>query len=329
MTIKKSILILILFLNFNFLTYTQMLKSEITEIKKLILHFDVNKTIIASDAVQNKDLNETINSILAEFIFAKWDGEINESYYAYLTRKILAKHPELTASSQALKEKRAELLRDFESEIKDSKILEQYQTDKAKILKILNSSDLMIFPSFYKLLNWLEENFKDKFVIYLRTFGKDLPEVISKIESKSNLKFSGQATFNGKNLSANTKNLSIYEFFAQNNLHLAIQDDYQYWKQENFSSTSGKPFPLIFNNLVLNNSNSTNKCNSNCSENILSFFFDDNASDPYRPIICPITADNSPCELSKLLDDGYLVAVNPLEAILDEDYFVNKISLKL
>ena len=56
--------------------------------KQLRLHFDINKTIIAMDAVQGKGLEETINGILAEFTFAQWDGKHEQSYYAYLSDRL-------------------------------------------------------------------------------------------------------------------------------------------------------------------------------------------------------------------------------------------------
>ena len=81
--------------------------------KRLVLHFDVNKTIIASDVVQGKDLAQTVNGILAEFTFAAWDGKTIQSYYAYVSNQITQGRPDLHRSSEAFKRERNNRLQLF------------------------------------------------------------------------------------------------------------------------------------------------------------------------------------------------------------------------
>lgn len=276
---------------------------------QLQLHFDINKTIIATDAVQGKGLDETINSILAENMIAYWDGEHEQSYYAYVTNKIAREHPQLSRASEAFKTLRSHALKEFPVFLKKfPNLLAQYEDDKARMKQLLEQKEIVIFPSFYKTIAWLEQHFPGKYVIYLRTFGEDLPEVISIIEQETALKFSGQGKFQGRTLSLATEELDLCTFFTNSMQHYAIQDDYAYWKSKGFQAIGGKPFLI-------------NRVNYK----IIAVFFDDNANDPDKPIICPIGADNQLEDTQELLKSGNIVAVNPKEAILDEDYFINKI----
>lgn len=61
----------------------------------------------------------------------------------------------------------------------------------------------------------------------------------------------------------------------------------------------------------------------------ISIFFDDNANDPDNPIIHPIGLNSKLENTETLLKMGNIVAVDPKEAILDEDYFINKIKALL
>ena len=94
--------------------------------------------------------------------------------------------------------------------------------------------------------------------------------------------------------------------------HCAIQDDYSYWKAKDFQTIAGKPFPIDLSN-----------------PHILSIFFDDNADDPDQPTIYPFDSLQKIEDQTKLLGRGNIVAVNPKEAILDEDYFIKKINALL
>jgi|SRR3989339_877320 len=282
--------------------------------KELRLHFDINKTIIAMDTVQGKGLEETINGILAEFTFAKWDGNHEQSYYAYITDRLAEQNPELSRSDEKFKTKRAVLLKDFSLYLKQyPALLMQYQDDKSCMLKILGDGEMVIFPSFFKVIAWLDIHYPNKYAIYLRTFGQDLPEVVPAIEKITSLRFAGQGEFQEKNLSLLGKEETLHDFFnGKNAQHYAIRDDYTYWKSQGFQAIGGKPFPLDIDN-----------------SNVISIFFDDNANDPDKPIIYPIGLDNRLEDIAELLKNGNVVAVNPKQAILDEDYFIKRILILL
>lgn len=282
---------------------------EIQAIQKLVLHFDVNKTIIATDSVQNKGLAQAINGILAENTFYPWNGTDQESYYSYVTREIAKNNPNLHPASPEFKSKRSQLISGF------LEYITQYQplwfqclNEKVRMLQLLRAKELVVFPSFFNLINWLDTHFKDRYVIYLRTFGTDLPEIMPIIEQYTSLKFAGMGTFEGRYLDVASQYSSLAEFFYASNKHYALQDDYAHWQAAGFSAIAGKLFPI-------------NTYNSD----ILTMFFDDNANDQDKPIISPIFHNGELLNTQELIRSGHIVSVNTKEAILNPDYFIEKV----
>lgn len=292
-----------------------LLSSENPVRKTLHLHFDVNKTIIALDTALGKDLEETVNCILAEFTFEKWDGIRKQSYYAFLTDKIAQENINLSRADEIFKHKRTERLKEFPQYLNTwhPQLHVQYQDDKKRMLETLGKEKMVIFPSFFKVITWLNAHHPNQFALYLRTFGKDLPEVIPLIENTASLKFANQGKFTGTTLTVGSTTHSIPEFFKNPQLHhYALQDDYPHWKSHGFQTSGGKPFPI-----------------DRDQKDIISVFFDDNADDPDKPIICPLNGNQKVENTNELLAQGNIVAVNPKEAILNEDYFINKIQALL
>ena len=280
--------------------------SDLRQQKRLHLHFDVNKTIIATDAVQGKNLDTTINSIIAECTRAPWDGKNIQSYYAYITDQIAQENPNLSKIDEGFKSKRSECLKAFPEYLKQCpECLAKYEQEKAQMMHVLAGQQLAIFPSFYKTIEWLDTFYPQKYAIYLRTFGTDLPEVVAAIHKNTSLRFSNHAT----NLGAKTPRPKLLHALADpDGNHWALRDDYDYWKSKNFQATGGKPFFV-----------------NRDDPNTLYMFFDDNADDPEKPIINSISPNGKSENAAKLLNTGHIVAVNPKEAILDNDYFINKI----
>lgn len=294
------------------------LSNEVSACKQkkpqLLLHFDINKTIIAMDAVQNKNVEETVNGVLAEFTFAQWDGTREQSYYAYVTDQLALENSEFPRASEEFKRKRSEQLKGFSAFVKQyPKMFARYEQDKNQMLKILSSGEMVIFPSFYKTVAWLNKQYPKNYALYLRTFGKDLPEVVPMIEKNTGIKFAGRGDIQESNLALTVPNKSLFDFLAEPGpKNYAIRDDYAYWKSQGFQSAGGKPFPIDRTN-----------------DNVIALFFDDNANDPDKPIIRPFGPDGQLLDTEILLKSGNIVAVNTKEAIVDEDYFINKIKALL
>lgn len=279
--------------------------------KKMIrVHCDVNKTLICTDAVQGKDLEEMINGILAEFTFYKWDGKNIQSYYAFVSAKLLRENSDSFLASEKFKKLRRELLKGFPQYLERYPELQSsYQATKDKMTALLSSEEMVIFPSFIKLIGWLNTCHKDHYTIYLRTFGQDLPKVMSLIEKRTELKFAAQGEFNGRALSLAEE--SYLDFFRNSKNNYGIKDDFEYWKSKGFQAEGGKPFPVGLN-----------------AEDI-EILLDDNADDEVKPIICPVNSEGKLLNTAELLKKGIIVAVNPMEAILDEDYFIKKVQARI
>lgn len=297
--------------NRTFTSQNKSLKkfSKEEEVRRLRLHFDINRTIIAIDSAQNKSLEETVNEILTEYTFARWDGVHEQSFYEYVSEIVANENPQLSRADETFKSKRIMLQKNFVQYVKDEPYLnEQYKQDTAKMLRALSTEHLVIFQSFFKAINWLNTHFPNRYTIYLRTFGEDLPLVIPIIEKETKLNFAIQGEFDDTKLSLMINRSDLYDFFTGNNQHFAIKDNYKYWKTKKFQPIGGKPFYVDKNNT-----------------NDISIFFDDKANNLDRRIIFPIGPNNIIESSQELLKTGNIVAVNPKEAILDEDYFIKKI----
>ncbi len=261
------------------------------------------------DAVQGKGLEETVNGILAEFTFEKWDGLGTQSYYSFITEKLAFENPHLSRASEQFKKMRTELLKGFAEYLKAfPELLTQYQSDKAQMIRLLSSQEMVIFPSFFKVINWLNTHYSNRYAIYLRTFGTDLPEVVPAIQAQAELQFAGIGEFKGCDLSLAPIGQTLEFFKNPQLLNYAIRDDYAYWKSKGFQAVGGKLFPVELSDVA-----------------DIHIFFDDNANDPDKPIICPVSFDGALQDTQDLLNKGIIVAVNPKEAILDEDYFIKKV----
>jgi hypothetical protein len=169
-----------------------------------------------------------------------------------------------------------------------------------------------IFESFFKLLQKLRACQLD-FVIILRTFGNDLAEVTAEIEAHpAGISFAPAAKFVNKTLQlADGKQISkvdkIFETFLHTQKHLAIRDNWLEWNEDKERGRSGKPF-------IYDSQGRWQKTRN------LSLFFDDNITGEEQDIVSPIDAAGDSSS-SKHLKDHLLFKVDPLQAILDDDYY--------
>lgn len=303
----KNQLIVFGFIFSNFMGFA----FEVPTKKMIRVHCDVNKTIICTDAVQGKGLEETVNGILSEFTFHNWDGSTHQSYYAFVTAALTKAHPELSQASDEFKKKRGESLKEFPRFLEMfPKVLTQYNADKERMKALLDTQETVIFPSFYKLIAWLNTHHKDRYSLYLRTYGTDLPKVMHLIEKTTDLVFADLGKFEQRKLFWPLHD-SYLDFFKKTKQSYGIQDDFDYWKSKGFQSEGGKPFPIGLN-----------------SDDV-EIFFDDNADDSVKPIICPVDSEGKLLNTAELIKKGIIVAVNPKEAILDEDYFIKLVQKRI
>lgn len=278
----------------------------------LILYFDINKTLIASDKAGNKSVEDTLNELLAEQYKACWNESLQEEMtFDEYVHEVLVPGPR---DSQELKTQRRLYLQHFIDYLYEQNhplyktALEDYET----ALMTLNTSQGMVFPSFYSLLNDL--NKKDiSYSIILRSFGDEVFEVKTEINRVHKMMFNQMAKFREGKLLLEESELIENPWKIYNQLrhikHIAIHDDWNYWNSHGEFAKQGKPFYI-------------NKEDTHT----LSIFFDDNIreNDSIKNIIAPLDAKTGELiPIEALILSGQAVRVDTLKAILNDDYYIN------
>lgn len=242
----KKILLLALMIVSSFLLAKEQLPH-------LMLHFDINKTLIASDKAKNKSVDDVLKELLAE------------------------KHSSLD-------------------------------------LYKLQSENNKIFHSFYKLIDYLNHN-KIPYTIILRSFGDEVAEVRDEINATYHDMITHfgefeQTTLHYDEEQSTSDPRTAYEYLRHFG-NVAIHDDWGYWSENNKRSENGKPFYLDLED-----------------KGTLSLFFDDNIDidNVEQNIIAPIDVRTGRVlSLKSLVQSGQAIPVDTLEAMTNEDYFINKI----
>ena len=285
--------------------------------QKLILHFDVNRTIIAIDPKGGRSLSDVLNYCLSEKYTYQWEENIKKpiSYYTYVYEYLLPGK----LSDRNLKRKRTEKISSFLSFLyeKEHPLYTQIKKEYDLLMEKLKGGEIFIFPSFFLLLDKLEKKEID-FHLILRSFGSEIQEVIREIEKRyPSLKFSCFGQFKKRELFLPKENKkiqgikNIYNIFTQHKC-ISIQDDYFYWNSHEEKEEYGKMFPLnIFDKTTL------------------SLFFDDHIIEeipPPRNIVAPfdIMTENS-IPLRQMIQEKKAFFVDTIQAILDDRYFIRRV----
>lgn len=288
------------------------------ETPHLLLYFDINKTLIASDKVGNKLPEDVLNELLAEKYAAVWDTSLKTPMtYEKYVHEVLLPGPN---DDQNLKKERKKYTHNFLSFLKGTNhplyplVLKDYET----AMKTLTMSGSIIFPSFYRLLSTLEDK-QIAYTIILRSYGVEIFEVGEEINHHYSPIFTQKAEFREGKLvfqdgSIYVNPSEIYSYL-RNTTHIAIHDDWYFWNSHAQAIEYGKPFII-----------------DNADSKTLSIFFDDNIEETnmVSNIIAPIDATTGEIlGIRDLVDRYQAVKVETLEAILDENYFINCIEKAL
>ena len=150
----------------------------------LLLHFDVNGTLILKDSSKHVDNEQMLTSVLAENTYADWDGAHGRMSFKEYVYNVLLPGDK---SDQLLKKERQLVVgRFFEwMEERGHPAFEQARNERERIkAKFIDPGtkeiNFAVFASFYRLLEKLRSQ-QIPFVIILRTFGNDLKEVTEEI----------------------------------------------------------------------------------------------------------------------------------------------------
>lgn len=287
--------------------------------ERLILHFDVNETLIASDQATGKSAQDNVNRALATKYREKWSENLAEpiTYKDYVYQYLLPSNKQ----DSKLKAKRLDKLFHFVDFIKASEypikkqVIAEYQYSMSKF----DAQDpIQIFPSFFVMMDELKKA-NIPFTIQIRTFGHDLNAVIQAINKKVNCRFfNQQARFENKELFIESRAEpiaslgGIYEFFKMNNT--GVQDNWKEWDAHQSLAAYGKLFPIDLED-----------------PRTTSIFFDDNIRvggfNPESNIVAPVDIRTGQLlPVAALIDTHNLVVVDMLQAIQDDRYFINQVN---
>ncbi|MBS0622843.1 MAG: hypothetical protein JSR80_07810 [Verrucomicrobia bacterium] len=246
----------------------------------LILQFDINGTLIAMDSATDADLSHYLNRILYDHVYPSPPPLSKEERYYFLDLLRAAGDPHL----EEMEERYHEMWEKLGGENK-------------------------IFPSFFKLLDYLEEE-QISYSLSLRTFGWDLEETREQIEDiyPHLFKNSGYFRQNVLHLDGQPPISSLhiqYELLADHNF--ALRDDFRYWSTHDREARYGKP--LLIDPL---------------SEDLPLFFDDNIPKDPHSlyGIVDPIDVRTG-LHLPPACVRHHLLRVNTAQAILDDNYFID------
>lgn len=277
---------------------------------ELWFFFDVNKTIIMSDAASGKSEADVIAGMFAEapqYAFFGKNGQ--QTYYDAITSQL----QDTWLSGEELKHRRNVELQSTVEKIKSKLQAEEITALEERIVKIQKTLSNTaqhhgLIPSFQNFLRTLSSQEKYRYKIIFRTFGDDLATIKEGVKSlfpSQDIRFiDGQ--FQGNQFFCAGQTYSHKKFHHAlktdpEDIFFTFRDDYAAWKETNFFPTGGKPFPVF------------------CNEKRISIFFDDNID---IGIIFPYDGiTGSPQVKLSNLEFG-LRTVSPLQAIEDKDYYV-------
>jgi len=267
---------------------------------------DINRTIIAHDSTQQYTAEDFVNLCLAKETKACWDTTIEDpiDFYSYVYNHLLPGN----RSDKALRSKRRATIHSFLALAKEHNypispsLFTKYDDLVAKVSALQSS----IFPSYFSLISFLEENEVDYTIIF-RTFGSDLHAVLEELALKDIPQFksrSGAFYFDGEQVE--------HEELLQKALQekfIAVQDDFIFWNTHKESSAHAKIMPV--------------------SDEHISLFFDDNVIENEQiNIVTPVKSKTKKqLSIKQLINSGNIVSVNTLEALSDDMYFIKKLQV--
>ncbi|HSX26360.1 MAG TPA: hypothetical protein VLE89_05065 [Chlamydiales bacterium] len=278
------------------------------ETRHLILHFDINRTLIACDQVQQKSARDVIINTLADQTEDLWDSQLTHpiSYSHYVKYHLF---PNPTLSKEIKNKQKEEICRFLDvMQEQDHPLYPALQRKFDHALSKLNQQEGMIFPSFYKLLDYLNER-GISYTLVFRTFGADAPEIAAELNGHFGEGFL-------TDIRPAQEKETLYDFLKTTDHHVAIRDDWDTWYAHNEESNYGKPFPIDFED-----------------SKRLSLFFDDgarlNKERPERNGIAPYDVHRGVLSLEELIAKNLLFPVDTLKALADENYFIDLIEKAL
>lgn len=290
--------------------------------KKVIIHMDINGTIIFGGTIGGRTLEQSVILALADDLKYKWDDTINEpiSFSDYVNLRLPG-----SSKDEELKKKRDhekfEFLNFLEKRDHPLKKL-AYKRHKKMVrkLKLLKGT---VLDSFYKLIEYLKA-YDIPYSIILRSFGVDTDNVIEEVNKRLGTNFfENRNDFRGilrlVDVLPSEERLDylkqVYNFI-KTTPNTGVRDDYTYWASNNQYQDFSKPFPI-----------------DNTDTSVAQIFFDDNVKsepDSSVNIVNPIdVSTGESMNVNELMQRNMVIQANIVDALLDDDYFVKAVQALL
>lgn len=277
----------------------------------LIIHLDVNGTIMMADRVQGKTAEAAAVQEFAKKSRGRWHEDLPEMRYQDYVEQHLIPGAE---ADQTIKSRRRDLYTRFLDTLREQAHpnLSEIEFRYKELQHILCAQQDPLYASFWRLVEWAQTSPHDVRFVF-RTFGQDIPEIIQLLGDKgyslANL-FAyqdgqlNQGEFEGDTFvsSGVCQDLS----YTYDQMFNGIRDDWTVWNLHGETEAYGKPFCFV--------------------DGSVSIFFDDNAKE--KQIISPkgfIGSTGQRLTTHDLIEQGYVVAVSPLKAMMQPDYFVSRV----
>ncbi len=295
--------------------------------RKVIVHLDVNQTLILEDNIQGKSNSDVVQHGLAKACRAVWDSTISDRSMTY--HDFVFDHQIVgPRSDKILKKKRVSLVTQFVPYLAKTPssplhvYAPQAKATHETALRLLGSmaeSGRKIVPSFYDLVTRLNDA-SIEYKIILRSFGNDTEDARDEIERETGieffrptLQFLGEHLIPGEGVPNFDEQGAFYQFCQDH--HTCVRDDWKWWNSHEEIAAYGKKFPLDPDDA-----------------NVHSIFFDDNINSPVSAtnIVAPFDANSGKAlDLEPLFARHILVPVEPLAPLFNPHYFANELALSL
>lgn len=279
------------------------------ELPHIMVHVDINRTLIAEDNGKGLGPDKCLAAILsaAPEYSHTWDNDLEKiTYKKWVDEKLFPG----SYQDPDLKKKRESYHTEFVNAARDKNhpMFNEISDEFNSLLDALETQgSRKVFKSFSNLVTYLKER-NYSFSVILRTFGKDLAWVSQEL-SQDGLNFingsfrEGVLHINDRVLSNPAEMIAAFE----PGKHYAIQDSYEWWTQHNQKEKGGKPFPIDISD-----------------KRVLSIFFDDDANNSKRQILNVMPLGET-INLNELIAMGRVVAVDTRKAILDRNYYITAV----
>ncbi|OXB66246.1 hypothetical protein ASZ78_000671 [Callipepla squamata] len=310
--------------------------------RRLVLHVDLNNTVVAADAVSGQGPREALNSFLST---ATWGRERADGEWQWMSDRPSLRAPCPGAVSYYCRYGRDQAFTEsgpgqcFSSLHARHLRLLEWPGEPHEELSVRDGHGKhyhFILPSFFRLLEALHWDGRD-FTIVFRTFGTDLPHTLLALSSAlagqhpqfpalrdlalpvvltpGQIRCSKREVVlkrGAERLTTREDGRKLYDYFSSLEGIGGFQDHFDWWARNQFSSQGGKPLWIDPHDPSIHH-----------------IFIDDNirlddADTIVHPQVFSERGSSSPrCAPTSELYDICLVQTDLLEAIANEDYFLH------